>query len=388
MARSNHNATHRQNAGLAHLSQALLASLGVASFECDVNLAPTDSLVIFMVDGLGQLLLDEHQSHAPFLRTLLSTNQPFRVGFPATTATSLASFALAQESGQHGIVGSRFALDIQTAFSPLPWQVRSPYSDQPSSPVCGEQPIFTNEKTAWQAASVLGLSIECILPSNIAGSPYSKAVYKGATITPYTDYSHCGAQIRATLNTSSPQLIYIYLGELDFAGHVHGPHSDAWLNSLKQIDALISSTASNLAQGTRLLVCADHGMTTLCPEVTFDFDTTPPLQEGVAWIAGDIRARHIYAQVGQSQAVSERWKSILGDDFTVLSRSQAVNEGLFGGTVRTSAEQRIGDLIVFPTGQGGIVQSHTEKNQTLWKGHHGALTEQDQLSPLLSYSNG
>lgn len=381
------NACHAPKPGLTQLSHAILASLGVPSFSSGLDLQPTNGLVIFIVDGLGQLLLDEHQSHAPFLKTLLCTGRSFGVGFPATTATSLASFALGQGSGQHGIVGSRFALDNRTAFSPLSWQMGSSCRNE-TNPHSVELPIFTNEKTAWETASELGLNIECILPLKIANSRYSKAVYRGATITPYMDYWHCGFKIRGALKKSSRRLIYVYLGELDYAGHVHGTNSNAWLDSLRQVDTLISSTASALDRGTKLLIAADHGMTTLSPKVTFDFNTDPHLQEGVAWIAGDIRARHIYTEAGNTCAVLERWKNKLGDDFMVLSRSQAVNEGLFGEAVRASFEQRLGDLIVYPTGRGGIVQSLTEKNQTSWKGHHGALTEEDQLSPLLVYSKG
>ncbi len=126
-------------------------------------------------------------------------------------------------------------------------------------------------------------------------------------------------------------MIYVYLGELDYAGHVYGTDSEAWFDSLRQVDTLIASTASALARGTKLLVAADHGMTTLSSEATFDFDTDPGLQEDVAWIAGDIRARHIYTEAGKTSAVLERWKNKLGDDFMVLPRSQAINEGLFGG---------------------------------------------------------
>lgn len=381
------NQIHATTPGLSQLSHAILASLGIPSFESGFNLPSTDSLIIFMVDGLGQRLLEEHQSHAPFLRTLSGARRSFRVGFPATTATSLASFALGQGSGHHGIVGSRFALDAQTAFSPLPWHMSSPYGVQATHPLCAGPPIFTPAKTAWEAASDSGLNIECILPSNIAGSSYSRAVYKGATLTPYTDYSHCAVQITGVLKKHSRQLIYVYLGELDYAGHIHGTHSEVWLNHLKQADALISSTAGKLFKGAKLLVTADHGMTTLCPEITFDFDSDLPLQDGVAWMGGDIRARHIYTKAGKASAVLERWKNKLGDHFTVLSRSQAISEGLFGCTVTAGVEQRLGDLIVYPTGQGGIVQSLTEKNQTRWQGHHGALTEEDQLSPLLTCSN-
>lgn len=383
MRKSIQNELHAQKSGLAQLSHAILASLGVQSFEPGFNLQSADTVIAFMVDGLGQQLLNESCAKAPFLKTLLGRSQSFKVGFPATTATSLASFALGQESGQHGIVGSRFALDTQTAFTPLPWKFGSPYHDQD---LIVESPVFKAEKTVWECAGELGLNIECILPVKFADSRYSKAVYKGATFTPYEDYSDCGRRIGNALNKSSRQLIYVYLGELDHAGHFHGPHSEAWLNCLQEIDTLISSTARTLAKGTQLLVTADHGMTTLSPEVTFDFDSDLHLQEGVAWIAGDIRARYVYVKPGSATAVLERWKNKLGDDFTVLSRSQAVNDGLFGCSM--TFEQRLGDLIVYPTGRGGIVQSLREKDQTLWKGHHGALTDEDQLSPLLTFSNG
>lgn len=383
---STQDARKVSTSGLNYLSHAILASLGIPTFDSGFDLPPTNGLVIFIVDGLGLLLLEEYQSHAPFLKSLLRTGRSFGVGFPATTATSLASFALAQGSGQHGIVGSRFALDNRTAFSPLSWQMGGFSHTQTSGTNSVGLPILSVEKTAWETASELGLNVECILPLKIASSHFSKAIYKGATITPYMDYYHCGFNIREALKESSRRLIYVYLGELDYAGHVHGTNSEAWLDSLRQVDTLISSTACALAQGTKLLVAADHGMTTLSSEATFDFDTDTGLQEGVAWIAGDIRARHIYTEAGKTCAVLERWKNKLGDDFMVLSRNQAVNAGLFGGTVRVSFEQRLGDLIVYPTGRGGIVQSLAERNQTSWKGHHGALTEEDQLSPLLIYS--
>lgn len=373
-----------QKTGLASLSQAILASLGVPSFAPGFNLQPTTTTIVFMIDGLGQQLLDENRSGAPFLNTLLGTGQSFKVGFPATTATSLASFALAQGSGQHGIVGSRFALDAGTAFTPLPWIIDSPYD---GNHLLHKLPALSNNQTAWEIVGASGLKIECILPAKISHSHYSKAVYRGATITPYADYEHCRVQIEAVLEKSKQQLIYIYVGELDYAGHIHGTGSEAWLKSLRQIDALISSTANKLVKDTKLLITADHGMTTLSPDLTCDFDSDRHLQEGVAWVAGDIRARHVYVKGENANAVLQRWANKLGDNFTVLSRQQAIAACLFGDSVSAAYEQRLGDLIVYPSGLGGIVKSKTEKHPTSWKAHHGSLTEADQLVPLLNCFN-
>lgn len=111
------------------------------------------------------------------------------------------------------------------------------------------------------------------------------------------------------------------------------------------------------------------------------------LQEGVAWVAGDIRARHVYVKGENANAVLQRWANKLGDNFTVLSRQQAIAACLFGDSVSAAYEQRLGDLIVYPSGLGGIVKSKTEKHPTSWKAHHGSLTEADQLVPLLNCFN-
>jgi hypothetical protein len=59
-------------------------------------LEPADRVCVFLVDGLGWELIERHPDEAPYLRSLLPTSlggtgRPLTAGFPATTATSLAS---------------------------------------------------------------------------------------------------------------------------------------------------------------------------------------------------------------------------------------------------------------------------------------------------------
>ena len=107
--------------GLANLSQSILAALGAVGFRNAFELAPSSATCLLLIDGLGHALLREHAAQAPFLAALMKPEGVFHVGFPATTASSLAALASGLGSGAHGIVGCSFALDEDSEFSPLTW---------------------------------------------------------------------------------------------------------------------------------------------------------------------------------------------------------------------------------------------------------------------------
>ena len=71
---------------------------------------PADRNCVFLIDGLGWQQLQAHPDEAPFLTSLLGssrggTGRPLTAGFPATTATSLASVGTGLPPGAHGLPG-------------------------------------------------------------------------------------------------------------------------------------------------------------------------------------------------------------------------------------------------------------------------------------------
>ena len=71
---------------------------------------PADRDCVFLIDGLGWEQLRAHPDEAPFLTSLLATSRggtgrPITAGFPATTATSLASVGTGLPPGAHGLPG-------------------------------------------------------------------------------------------------------------------------------------------------------------------------------------------------------------------------------------------------------------------------------------------
>lgn len=96
---------------LADLLPTLAAGLGVPGFEPRIaELTPADRVCVFLIDGLGWEQVRAHPAEAPFLTSLLDssrggTGRPLTAGFPATTATSLASVGTGLPPGGHGLTG-------------------------------------------------------------------------------------------------------------------------------------------------------------------------------------------------------------------------------------------------------------------------------------------
>ncbi len=368
--------------GLASLTQSIFAALGAEGFRNPFGLAPSPAICLLLIDGMGQQLLQEHARHVPFLASLMRPDGVFRVGFPATTASSLAALASGLSSGAHGIVGCTFALDTGTEFSPLSWTCAPFAEGQALAPVpMPEQ--FVVPQTAWQQAGEQGVRVSTVMQARYADSAYTRAIYKGARILGATGYEVYPELVRQALTLDAPSFCFAYFGDLDFVGHLVGPGSEPWITQLRNADRLVQSIYHQLPAGAHLLVTADHGMLALDSAAVVDFDREPALQEGVLALAGDIRARHVYTGGLHLDRVQERWRGRLGDGYQVLSKADAIGSGLFGDVVLSQAEARIGDLIVIPTGAGGIIRSEVEPDASRWKGHHGALTDADQLVPLL-----
>ncbi|MGS0742936.1 alkaline phosphatase family protein [Glaciimonas sp. GG7] len=366
--------------GLAHLTQSIFASLGVLGFKNRLSLVHSRAVCLLVIDGLGWKLLQEYASNAPFLWSLANDNVRITAGFPATTAAALASLGSGFESGRHGIVGSSFAIDDATIFCPLPWTISR------HDGVIAEPPVLDNfltEKTAWECAREQGVRVSCVIPRAYAKSHFTQAVFKADAVFGASSHSDVAALSARALPRGVHGFCYVYHGEIDLCGHLYGPGSNEWCAQLRHADRMAQDLATKLSKEVQLIIVADHGMTTLLPSLVHDFDSDPLLQSGIRTVAGDVRARHVYIKSEDVDKIQLTWSERLEDNFIVLQKRQAILQGWFGLSVSNYAADRIGDLVVVPTGRGGIICSRTESGPSSWKGHHGSMNDDDQLVPLL-----
>ncbi|MDQ4104904.1 MAG: alkaline phosphatase family protein, partial [Actinomycetota bacterium] len=178
---------------------------------------------------------------------------------------------------------------------------------------------------------------------------------------------------------------YAYHGDLDLLGHLYGVGSLPWRLQLTHIDRLAATIAEGLPPGVQLVVIADHGMVTVSEQAKLDFDTEPALQAGVRLLGGDSRARYVYTEPGATDDVLAAWRALIGDRAWIYTRDEAIAAGWFGSEVEQHIRERIGDLVVAARTDLAIVQSRVAPRLAGLIGHHGSLTEDEQLVPLLVF---
>lgn len=373
---------------LAEVVPALLAGLGVRGMVNQLDVPELSSVCLLLVDGLGSELLERYAAAAPFLASLAAGTSPIDAGFPATTATSIASLAMGMPPGRHGIVGYSFAPGNELAGGPedtllnaLSW--RSHGTGKKSVDLTE---IFVPEQlqaqpTALELARHAGIEVTAAAPKVQQHSGLTRAVLRGASFRGTYALGDLAATALATLSAGQRAFCYAYHGDLDLMGHLYGPGSPAWRLQLAHVDRLAATIAAALPAGSALAVVADHGMVELDEPV--DADLHPELLAGVRLLGGEVRARHVYVRPGAQAEVCATWSEVLGTRAYVRPREEAVAAGWFGPEVSDGVLRRIGDVVVAARGQCGVIRSIAEPMEARLRGHHGSLSSAEQHVPFL-----
>ncbi len=371
-------------ASLAELLPSLMAGLGVTGFDDVLGLGPalTDvrHVIVLLIDGLGEHNLTAHPDTAPTLTSLASPIGPVHAASPSTTPVSLATLNTGVPPGEHGIVGFTVALPgTDRLLTHIDWR---------TDPSPGEwQPV----PTVFERGRRVGVTVHAVGPGRFIGSGLTEAIYRGAQYRAAVSPGDLAARTVASATEEGLSLVYAYHGDLDLTGHVRGCASAAWRAELSQVDSIVDSILSGIGPDTALVVTADHGMLDVVSgdKVDLDATTTEPggadavaLSMGVRLLAGEPRARHVYTRPGAEVDVLAAWTEILGERAWVLSRQQAIEEGLFGPTVPAIHAERIGEVLAWARNGTAMTASRREPGAHSLMGYHGSLTEAELAVPV------
>jgi hypothetical protein len=359
---------------LADVVPAVGAAIGVkvrpdvAPGALDLPEAP--AYVVLLIDGLGARLLERYPDEAPYLSSLMATQQPGTAGVPSTTATSLSSFGTGLPPGAHGLVGftSRIpgtdrllnALFWDKSVDPKQWQPHA---------------------TAFTGLRLNGASVTVVNKREFRDSGLTVAAHRGAD---FVGADRVGERIAAAVAASRerPSLTYLYDGDLDWTGHRYGVDSEPWLQQLVMVDAQAEQLREALPPEVRLMVVADHGMVDSPSSHRVDVDREPALRDGLVLMGGEARFRHLYCRTGADATVAATWTELLGDRAEVLTRDEAMMRGWFGA-VEPAVLPRIGDVLVACRGDHAVVSTVDFAYESTLVGLHGSLTEDEMLIPML-----
>lgn len=328
--------------------------------------------VVVLLDGLGDHQLRRRTGHAPFLRRWLDTAHQLSCGFPSTTATSMGSFGTGLPPGAHGLVGYEVMVPGEDrVFNELSWQ------DGPNPQAWQPMP------TVFEQVSAGGVAVTRIGPAFFDGSGLTRAALRGGRFEAAVALSDRVDAALAAVRRSRRALVYLYWGDIDTIGHVHGWESMAWGEELQRTDAELARLARSLPPDTALFVTADHGMVDSPHESRIDLVVEPELLAGVRHVGGEPRSVQLYGEPGETEHIATRWRTRLGTEAIVLTRDDVIAQGWFG-EVSPRVRPRIGDVVVNLLGDRAVVDSQRMRPQLLaLRGLHGSVTDDEVRIPLI-----
>jgi predicted AlkP superfamily pyrophosphatase or phosphodiesterase len=365
---------------LADLLPTLAAGQEVPGFTAAIpELTPADRNCVFLIDGLGWEQIIAHPDEAPFLHSLLPTSRggtgrPLTAGFPSTTATSLASVGTGLPPGEHGLPG-------YTARNPETGELMNQLRWRPWTAPKVWQPY----PTVFQLADAAGVHTAQVSAPTFEQTPLTKVALSGGSFLGRLSGEDRMDVAAQRLAAGDRSLVYTYYSEVDGKGHRFGTDSDAWRGQLMYVDGLARRLAEQLPPRSALYITADHGMIDIPfdEQSRIDFDEDWELRAGVALLGGEGRARHVYAVPGAHSDVLAVWREVLGEQFWIASRDEAIAAGWFGPTIDERVYGRIGDVVAAAHDDVIITASVNEPHESAMAGVHGSLTPVEQLVPLL-----
>lgn len=372
--------------GLAGVLPAVAASLGVPQSGRDgwgsgadaasygtatVPLRPARRAVVVLVDGLGYELIRRRGGHAPFLRSLLPAAYRLTAGFPSTTATSMATFGTGLPPGSHGLLGYEVLVPGEDRLvNELSWE------DGPDPLTWQPQP------TVFELAERADVRVTRVGPAFFDGSGLTQAAVRGGRFRAAASLAERVDASLSALRSDPRALVYLYWGDLDKVGHVHGCQSWEWGDELEGIDAELARLVGSVPSDTAVYITADHGMVDAPHALRIDLAHDAELAADVRHVGGEARALQLYCEEGASADVEQTWRERVGERAWIRTRDQAIDQGWFGPVLEVN-RPRIGDLVVAMRDNFAIVDSRRARPQLLaLVGLHGSLTAEESAVPF------
>ena len=367
------------NVHLSQIAPSIFSSLGLTTAEDHLSVGPSPSgrELLFLIDGFGADVIEKYADEMPTI-SRLTNFATIQTSFPSTTATSLATLTTGTLPGVHGMLG--YTVQVPRSggriLNALKWDERvDPMNWQPVP-------------TLFERAVAENIMVTHVAAKRYENSGFTRAVFRGAQYKDANVATDLIAETKAALQ-KTPSFVYLYVNDLDVAGHSDGVGSEKWLAALSMIDQMFSQLMKEMPKGTRIWLTSDHGMVNVGEKIVIGQDNS--LLEGVAVIGGEPRARHLYLSPEQDSMsarseLASRWQEYLGEKATVLTREKVITSGLFGDAVSNDALDRMGEVIAIA--QDGVVlldPARADKEGAM-VGHHGGDSKIETQVGLLTTS--
>lgn len=359
---------------LSDLAPWLRAALGVGGVD---DLAPglgsppdLERIVLLVFDGLGSEQIERYRSHCPFISRMEGVS--ITSTFPSTTGAGLTSLSTGLTPGRHGIVGYVFESG-GGAFNVVKYSLNGR-----DARTVLEPEDLQPEQTMFEIGNERGLTTWVVAADGFRASGFTMVFLRGGRWHGWKKPEEMPEIVNEVIGIGARSLVYAYYDGIDQAAHESGLGSERYLDALKTSDRIASEIASGLAPRSAMLLTADHGMVDVPPESREFID--PEIDSLCRLVGGEGRCRYLYAHPGQGEeleaSAARRWSEWAW----VMSKTDAVEAGLFGAEPTAASLGRIGDVVVAAREPKALFRQ--SRNRFIPLANHGSLTSAEMSVPM------
>ena len=319
----------------------------------------TRNYLLLIIDGLG-----DHQLAHPAAATLRRHRRAALCApFPTTTAVGLSSVATALAPMQHGVIGyTQWMPTLRTVVNMLMW-----VDEATGQPVDRDPAAFHPEPNLAERLEAAGVRTVILQPAELLDTPASNMVGRNAERHGYS--SPLDIRPPALLDSGDRTLAVVYVSAVDTAAHASGQRSQAYSAALSQAGRVWEHLRRSLPPDTTLIGSADHGHCDIPPDGRIHLDEN--LTEGMTWW-GDGRILMFSGPLERVRRIAHR----TGARFV---NAEELRRWLGGGPPHPALSEFPTAALLAPPGTV-ILPQHLPSATV---GHHGGITPQELLIPLL-----
>ncbi len=365
-----------------------------SKMSCDV-----ECVILLLLDAVGYLQLRKYMAAETSLFTRLALEGrllPITSVFPSTTVTALTSIWTARTPLEHGFVGTKLLLPEQGVLANMLKMAPAVYAWAGQLTDWGWDPerFITVPNVAHQLEAA-GVHTVAHTRQHFLGSTLTRIFLRGMNVLQgYMNLSDLWINLRRTLAerpTGQRLFVDVYWGGADSIGHVYGPDDEYIPSALRHVarsleEDFLATLTPEMRRNTLLMIAADHGQIATPPEQVVRMTDHRPLQESLLLPpAGDSRAAYLYARPGQKRDLQSYVAEHLADRFVLLDTDRAIDAGLWGdpAEITPAARVRLGDAVLIARTDARLSTRRKQDDASTLLGHHGSLTPQEMLVPLL-----
>jgi hypothetical protein len=357
------------------LSEAYLSAfLALDGKSNPLSLPARQSYLVVLVDGLGVANIKAAGGHAGFLNQKLKSSKSLFSGFPTTTATSLASFATGKQSGEHAFIGYRvFDREVSKPINLLN-DLGAEFPPQK----------YQDLRTISEQAAEAGKNVLTVGPGEYEASGFTQATMPASKYLAAKTLQERFEIARAEISKPGA-LVYLYIPELDQLAHRFGTQSQNWLNTIEDLDSVLSAFTKSLPKSAGVILTADHGVIDVAQTSHLYLEQFESMSD-LAMIGGDPRVGFLYFDSGVDLvAKREALQEDLGSLVEVVTVQELVDAGWYQ-PLSQAAQKVAPDLVLLPKGNRVVYHREFAKVKSMSMiGQHGGMSKAEWEVPLLVF---